>query len=108
MLGFLVDIGLATSVVIRHLEMPVRSLWPARHWLALVLAYCAAFAAAHFVAAVIAFPFNLLIGGVVAAVVFVAVMVACRAFNERDLERLRDVRQNLAKRRHRAPAAIAT
>jgi O-antigen/teichoic acid export membrane protein len=107
-LGFLVDIGLATSVVIRHLEMPVRSLWPAHHWLALVLAYCAAFAAAHFVAAVIAFPFNLLIGGVVAAVVFVAVMVVCRAFNERDLERLRDVRQNLAKRRHRAPAAIAT
>ena len=101
-LGFFVDITFCTRIVVPHLEVPFRELWPVRQWLALVLGTVAAFASSHWIYSLLHYPVGIFAGAIVGTVVFLGVLVLGGAINDRDRERVRDVRQNLARRRLRA------
>ena len=103
-IGLLVDLGFATQIVMRNVMSPLRPLWPVREWLALAFAYAAGFAAGRVVYVVLGFAFGLPLGGIVGGIVFLVALWAGRGFNDRDLERIRDVRQQIARRRGRTPA----
>lgn len=87
--GFLIVIVLSGMALRHHLARPLRSTWPLREQLVLLVSYAAGFGAAHLVQgtvapAVVGLPLALLAG----SAAFAAALVLCGGLNQRDRRRL--------------------
>jgi O-antigen/teichoic acid export membrane protein len=107
LLGLLADLGFATRIVVRSLATPFRALWAPPQWLAVLAAYALGFTASRALYEALPYPLGLLAGGTAGAAVYVAVLVLGGAVNDRDRERMQDVRRILARRMRRTHPVTA-
>jgi O-antigen/teichoic acid export membrane protein len=105
--GELVVMVLSGLALRPTLTRPLRSTWPLRERLALLLAYCAGFAAAHLTEKVFSSILGLLLCLAAGSLAYAAVLVLCGGVNARDRSRLRDLIRWLQARRGRG-AAVPT
>jgi O-antigen/teichoic acid export membrane protein len=87
--GFLVVIVLSGIALRHHLARPLRTTWPLREQLVLLVSYAAGFGAAHLVQGadappIVGLPLALLVG----SAAFAAALVLCGGLNQRDRQRL--------------------
>ena len=98
-LGQSLDIAVLAPVAWRALSVPLRSLWPLREALALVLACTAAVAAAHAGDAALGGLVGLVAAGLAGTLAFALVLLGGGALNARDRGRLTGLRAQLRQRR---------
>jgi O-antigen/teichoic acid export membrane protein len=105
--SYLVVILLSGLVLRRHLARPLRSTWPRRERIALVVAYAAGFAGAHLaetaLPGIVALPLCLLCGASTYGLAFLIV----GGVNERDRDRLREAVSWIRDRSARDPGPQA-
>lgn len=89
--GYLVVAVLSGFVLRSTLERPLRSTWPLRERLALIISYAAGFVSAHLAELVypsaLGLPLCLLAG----SIAYVAVLLVCGGLNKRDFRRLAEL-----------------
>jgi O-antigen/teichoic acid export membrane protein len=99
-LGCALEAMAIMPLIQRHLSTPLRTLWPPRAVLALLLAYIGGFAAAHYLAGRFSSAF---LGAPVAVVggatVYVAILVGLGGVSDRDRGRIRTIRSAVRARR---------
>ena len=102
-LGYFGILGWLAVLAQQHLSAPIRSLWPIREGLALLVAYGTGFAAARAVDVLIDGPAGVLVALAAGGAAFVIAFVAASGVNDRDRERLRWLMGAIRARRMRGP-----
>ena len=106
-LGTLLQFGLQSADVARHLHGPARRWLPPRQLAGLVVAYVTAFAAARVLDQALTQPFGLLAGLAAGSLVFVVAHVWVGGLLERDRQRIAQARSRLARAQATEPRSPA-
>ena len=98
-IGLAVDVVVCVPILLPHLDAPFLKVWPLRELMVIPVAYAAGFAAAHFVNVSLLWPLGMFVGAAVGCLVYAAALWLGGGINDRDKQRYRDIRRQIANRR---------
>jgi len=103
--GYAAGVVFAGVALRPFLQSRLRSTWPIRERIAVLLAYGAGFLTTHTIEDLLPTPAGALLALATGALVYLPVFALCGGLNRRDHERLRQLRELVSARLRRVPAA---